>query len=204
MLYTYHLIALRDATPKTAAAFLSDLSGPVRRRAGECGGDLLGVFLPQLGFASHERAVLTRWQDEPADLLGACPWVGAISNERLHPTARPSQADRPRPGGVYVHRWFTIDPANQAEFVKLSTEAWVGFEEEFDSQVFGLFAAEPRAEDGASRRMLLMTRYAGHAVWETSRRPSAEPASRFRRRHELTALTRGCSTILAPLEPPAE
>ncbi|MGH7012401.1 MAG: hypothetical protein ACREEX_16320, partial [Caulobacteraceae bacterium] len=69
----------------------------------------------------------------------------------------------------------------------------------FRSGIFGLFAAEPTPADGASQRMLLITRYDSHADWEASRRPAAESAERFRRRYALTFSTFACSTLLAPL-----
>jgi hypothetical protein len=200
MLYAYQFVSLRDASPGTAAAFAGYVAGRGREAARHAGGELLGLFLPQLGFASHERALLVRWRGEPADVLGACAQVAGCVTDRLRATARPGETDRLAPGGIVVHRWFVIDPADEAEFVALSESAWVGFEGGFDSQIFGLFAAEPRPEDGASRRMLLVTRYGGHADWEASRRPGAETAGKFARRHQLTRSTRGCSTLLAPLD----
>lgn len=199
MFYTYHQIALKDGSTGTAAAFTKWAGGTARLAAHNAGGELLGLFLPQLGFQAHERLMLLRWQNVTGDALSGCPYVGAVTTERLRPTARPADSDQLKPGGIVVHRWFTIDPKDEAAFVALSKEAWIGFESEFASNPFGLFAAEPKAEDGASMRMLLMTRYDGHADWESSRRPSPSVAENFARRRELTRATGACSTTLAPL-----
>jgi hypothetical protein len=199
MLYTYHRVTLTDGTAAVGAAFAAFAAGEARAEARKAGGELLGLFLPQLGFASHERALLFRWPGAPGAPLAACNLIAACSVDRLNATARPADTDQVRPGGIVVHRWFTIAPADRDEFVALSKAAWVEFEADFETQIFGLFAAEPTAEDGASQRMLLMTRYGGHADWEVSRRPGPQSAANFARRHALTRLTRGCSTLLAPL-----
>jgi hypothetical protein len=199
MRYAYHSVTLADATARTAAAFAEHIAATARPAITAAGGELLGLFLPQLGFASNERAVLCRWPSEPAPWLDGCPGASGWVTDRLSATVRPADDDRVPAGGIVVHRWFVIDPADREEFVELSNGAWAGFEGEFESTVFGLFAAEPRAEDGASMRMLLMTRYGGHADWDVSRRPNAESARRFARRRELTKQMRACSTLLAPL-----
>lgn len=198
MLYTYHRIELRDAQAASAQAFSEWIGAESARKAAEAGGELLGLFLPQLGWASHERALLFRWPKEEKEALAGSPLITAIRTDRLAATARPGDADRPAPGGIFVHRWFVIDPKSRNEFIELSTGAWTGFERDFRSGIFGLFAVEPTPPDGASQRMLLITRYDSHADWEASRRPPAESAERFRRRHQLTRSTIGCSTILAP------
>ena len=199
MLYTYHFLTLCDAKAETAVAFNAYIAETARAKARESGGEVLGLFAPQLGFASHERAVLFRWRGEAGDPLGACPQIHAVTTDRLNATARPGDGDQVKTGGIVVHRWFTIAPKDKDEFVSLSTAAWGDFESDFDSEVFGLFAVEPTAEDGAAIRMLLVTRYGSHADWEVSRRPSETSAANFRRRHGLTKVTRACSTVLARL-----
>ncbi|HWD67859.1 MAG TPA: hypothetical protein VG227_07860 [Caulobacteraceae bacterium] len=199
MHYTYHRVALMDGSPSTAADFAEWVGGTARLAAQKAGGELLGLFLPQLGSQAHERLLLLRWRGEAGDALSGCPYVGAVTTDRLRPTARPADTDQLRPRGIFVHRWFTIDPKDEEAFVALSRDAWVGFESEFAGNPFGLFAAEPKTEDGASMRMLLMTRYGGHADWEASRRPSADVADIFARRRELTRATGACSTVIAAL-----
>lgn len=199
MHYTYHRVALADGSARTAAAFADWVGGTARLAAQKAGGELLGLFLPQLGFQAHERLLLLRWRGATADALSGCLHVGAVTTDRLRPTARPTDTDQLRPGGIVVHRWFTIDPKDEEAFVALSKEAWVGFESEFAGNPFGLFAAEPETGEGAVMRILLITRYGGHADWEASRRPSAEVADIFARRRDLTLATGACSTVIAAL-----
>ncbi|HEY1880229.1 MAG TPA: hypothetical protein VGG68_09875 [Caulobacteraceae bacterium] len=199
MLYTYHQVSLSDASAGTAAAFTEWVGGTARPAADEAGGELIGVFLPQLGFQAHERLLLLRWRDAAGDALIGCPYVDAVTTDRLRATVRPADSDQLKLGGIVVHRWFTIDPRDEEAFVALSKDAWLGFESEFAGSPFGLFTAEPKAEEGASMRMLLITRYGSHADWEASRRPSPEVAGLFARRRELTRATGACSTITATL-----
>lgn len=166
--------------------------------------ELVGQFSPQLGWASNEAAVLLRGSDEePAraaalDAVAALPDVLALRREQLTPTLRPAEQDRPPPGGIFVHNWFHVDAEATEEFVRLSGEAWVDFEGRFETTIFGLFTAARSADDQAQgvQRLLLITRYADHGVWEASRDPSSAAMKIFARRHELTRHTRACSTLL--------
>ena len=119
--------------------------------------------------------------------------------DRLTPTLRPAEGERPSPGGIYVHNWFTIDAPAYAEFLRLSHHAWPDFETRFEAKIFGLFAAEPSHEDEASaaRRLLLMTRYRDLGEWQKSRDPSSEAMKSFVKRRELTrvSLARACVLV---------
>jgi len=156
--------------------------------------DTVGVFASQLGFASNEAPVLANAQGK---LTGA-PNVVSHSHDTLVPTLRPRAGDSLKPGGIYVHRWFTVDHASVAEFIELSGKAWPSFESEFDATIFGLFTAERTEHDIAQdqTRLLLLTWYKDHGVWEASRRPTTEPMGLFQRRHQLTRSTIGRSTLL--------
>jgi hypothetical protein len=172
------------------------------------GPSLYGFFQPQLGFASNEGVVIAVSSTGPAN--GEAMIAGAadiLSSQAimLSPTLRPTEArplyapEKPR-GGIYVHRWFTVDAPAFDEFVALSGAAWESFEKSFDAQIAGLFRAAPTAEDereGVSR-LLLLTRYASHGEWEASRNEAADPEAwkRFMRRHELTRETIGRSSLL--------
>jgi hypothetical protein len=177
-------------------AEMRDVATPAIRTAG---GEVLGLFSPQLGFAANEAALLLRW---PVGLAAAQPALkGAelVSRDRLFATLRPAKEDVPKPGGIYVHRWFHVAPANLDTFVGLSGEAWPSFEAGFDTNVFGLFRAEAPAANG-DVRMLLLTRYADHGVWEASRQPAATARDAFASRHALTTYTIARSSSLAPLD----
>jgi hypothetical protein len=156
--------------------------------------ETVGVFAPQLGFASNETAVLMTLHGS----LARAPHVVSSSHETLAPALRPRAGDMLKPGGIYVHRWFTVDHASLAEFVELSGQAWPGFESEFDTAIFGLFTAERSEHDVLQNqtRLLLLTYYKDHSVWEASRRPTREPQGLFVKRHQLTRTTIGRSTVL--------
>ncbi len=167
------------------------------------GGEILGQFSPQLGWNSHEAAILLRWGDGTsgrdqvlAGLTGAAP-VLETRRTQFTPTIRPSDTARIKPGGIHVHRWFTVASHSVEEFVDLSGRAWPDFERRFDTSIFGLFAAAPD-EDAAVDEvsLLLITRYADHGVWEASRDPSTEAMQLFARRQALTRRTQACSTLL--------
>jgi hypothetical protein len=155
---------------------------------------ILGVFAPQLGFASNEAVALML----AGGSLGQAPHVVGKIHETLVSTIRPLPVAELKSGGIYVHRWFTVDHESLAEFIDLSGRAWPDFESEFEAAIFGLFTAERSEHDIAAEqtRLLLLTWYRDHGVWEASRRPTREPAGIFMKRHQLTRTTIGRSTLL--------
>ena len=180
---------VRTVTPKIASA----------------DGEVLGLFQPQLGFASNEAVVLLRWPDSGKSdrlrELDQAPGVYTMHPEKLTPTVRPADGELLKPGGIYVHRWFTVDADSVADFVSLSNRAWTNFEGSYDTQIFGLFTAERTPADlreGAGR-LLLLTWYASHGVWENSREQTRDPEGLFAKRHALTRTTVGRSSLVVPL-----
>jgi|SRR5215831_6102855 len=166
---------------------------------GLTGASVVGQFAPMLGWKTNEAAVLLRRpadESAPGDLG---PLVVAYSSERLQPTIRPGDGDRLLAGGIYVHRWFEVEAAAAEEFVNLSGQGWRRFETQFDARIFGLFRAEPSRRDAAEglARLLLITRYADHGVWEASRDPTSEAMQIFARRQRLTRRSWAASTRLA-------
>jgi len=160
-------------------------------------GALIGQFSPQIGFASDEAVVLSRGPGLAEILPPGAPVV-ARKLTRLTPTIRPRENETLAPGGIYVHRWFTIDRPALAEFVSLSGQAWPDFERLFDARIFGLFSADESdldRRDGA-RRLLLLTRYGSHDVWEKSRDPSTEAMQIFQKRQQHTRTTVARSSLL--------
>lgn len=179
----------------------------VEARAAEIereGGQLLGFFTPQLGWRTGQAALLVGWapdagaRDRLMGELAGLQGVRDARRDRLEATARPAPADRPQAGGVYVHRWFVIDTPSLDEVVSLSTEAWRGFERDFDARIFGLLKAAQTPEDQARglTRLLLLTRYGDHSVWEASREPAEEAKAAFARRHQLARETWAASTLV--------
>ena len=99
--------------------------------------------------------------------------------------------------GLYVFRFFFIDPASTDEIAALSKEAWTTFEGggDYQTEPKALFKkAEPNPERDI---MLLVTWYDGFGSWEASRRPPPEARQNFQRRRELTHGTVAFATRLA-------
>lgn len=171
------------------------------------GGTALGLFTPQIGWRSRQAALLVGWnpgasgREAAMTALAKAPGVIKAERHRLAATARPSATDKPKAGGIYVHRWFVIATSSLPEFVELSTTGWRDFEARFDTNIFGLFTAEQTAADKAAgqTRLLLLTRYATHGVWEDSRNPTTEAMAAFGRRQLITRDTWNDSTLLLPL-----
>lgn len=181
--------------------FQSSLNGAFRSTLRASGGELLGLFAPQLGFASNEATLLLRWRnDSDADQFQIPADTGGIlrTRDRLVATARPHSGQQLELGGIYVHRWFTIDADRIADFVDLSQRAWTQFEDSYDTKIFGLFEA---ATDAAERhegtaRLFLLTRYRDHSAWEASRTQTQDARGIFAQRHLLTRSTIGRSSVL--------
>jgi hypothetical protein len=185
--------------------FLAHLAGAGGTAVRANSGEVIGAFTPQLGWDSNELAVLIRWtkavdQDRAAAVaaIRAAPQVADLERHTLGSTVRPQAQDQLRPGGIYVHRWFEIKASDRDEFVRLSAEGWVDFEKRFATNIFGLLVeTSPRSPN---LKLLLLTRYADHGVWEASRDPTTEAMKSFQRRAQLTVSSRGCSTLLAALQ----
>jgi hypothetical protein len=197
---TFNLVRGRQAW----ADFAAHVRG-VAPKIESAGGEVLGLFQPQLGFGSNEAVVLLRWPGAGRDRLrelDQAPGVNTVHPETLTPTVRPADGDALKAGGIYVHRWFTVDADSVADFVSLSNRAWTNFEGSYDTQIFGLFTAERTAADvreGAGR-LLLLTWYASHGVWENSREQTRDPEGLFVKRHALTRTTIGRSSLSVPLK----
>jgi hypothetical protein len=170
----------------------------------DLGGQPLGLFTAQLGWEASQVALLIAGGEgasPAAASLAQAPEVLSCVAWRLSPTVRPAPGARLQPGGIYVHRWFEVAAASFDAFVALSAEAWPDFESRFDAQVFGLFEATggPSPAVADRRRLLLITRYASHGVWEDSRDPSTAAMQTFARRAELTLATSAASSLLVAL-----
>lgn len=169
----------------------------------QAGAAILGRFAPQLGWSSRQSAVLIGWETEERR-AGAKPApifdnLGSAANHSLlRPTARPTSLAAPPKGGIYVHRWFAVPGAAIPEFVALSVEGWADFEARFATKIYGLFLADetPADRTAGERRLLLLTQYRDHGVWETSRDPTTDAMAAFRRRRALTKVTWAASSLL--------
>lgn len=160
--------------------------------------EVVGQFAPMLGWRTDEAAVLLRRSAYSPPISLAAPLVVTALAENLQPTIRPSDADRILSGGIHVHRWFVVDTVAADEFINLSGQGWRDFEARFDVRIFGLFRADQTDDDLAEglTRLLLITRYADHGVWENSRDPTTEAMQIFARRQRLTRRSWAASTRL--------
>jgi hypothetical protein len=171
------------------------------------GGEVLGLFTPQIGWVARQSALLVRWtpdakgRDTEIAALMRGKAVRFAQRGKVAPTSRPMAADKPKAGGIYVHRWFVVENANVPEFLALSTEGWRDFETRFEANIFGLFTAERSILDRQKgvTRLLLITRYKDHGVWEASRDPSTAAMQAFQRRSAITKDTWNASTLLVPI-----
>jgi hypothetical protein len=180
------------------ATHIREIATPAIQAAG---GEMLGLFQGQLGFSSNEAVALLRWPTAARDRLrelDRAPGVVTMHPEKLTPTVRPADDKQLKRGGIHVHRWFTVDADSVADFVALSNRAWENFEGSYETEIFGLFTAETTAADlrDGTGRLLLLTYYASHGVWENSREQTNDPAGLFVRRHTLTRSTIGRSSRL--------
>ena len=178
-----------------------DVASPAIAAAG---GEVPGLFQGQLGFASNEAVVLLRFKSATRDRLrelDRAPGVVSMHPEVLTPTVRPKDDAVLTTGGIIVHRWFNVDADSVADFIALSNRAWTNFEGSYATEIFGLFTAERTAQDvrDGAGRLLLLTYYASHGVWEESRHQTRDPNGLFAQRHALTRSTIGRSSLLVPL-----
>jgi len=199
VIYEYRTLEL--ARGRAAwGALAANVREKARKAIAQEGGELVGVFSPQLGFASNEATALTRWSSGIREVPGAFALTEVVAHrhETLTPTVRPKDDQKLRTGGIYVHRWFTIDRERTSDFIDLSNRAWGNFEGSYDTEIFGLFTAEPSDADrkNAAQRLLLLTWYRDHGVWEASREQSRDATSLFAQRHLLTRSTIGRSSLL--------
>ncbi len=206
--YDYLFLDLEDAAPGTTPA--RTYADHVRSRVAglaAAGGEVVGYFTPQLGWVGRQVAMLVRWtpdakgRDRELVALMRDKTVRTGQRAGLEPTTRPGPTDRPQPGGVYVHRWFVVEAKSVPEFLTLSSEGWRDFEVRFDTKIFGLFTAERSLADRQAgvTRLLLITRYGSHGVWEASRDPSTAAMAAFAKRQLLTRDSWAASTVLAPV-----
>ena len=198
--YDYLSFTLERGRPAWTA-FSDHVRDTVTPAIAQAGGEMLGLFQGLLGYLSNEAIVLLRWPTAHRDRLreiDRAPGAVTLHPEMLTPTVRPPDSAKLRQGGIYVHRWFTVDADSVADFVALSNRAWANFEGSYQTEIFGLFTAERTVADvrEGTGRLLLLTYYASHGVWEESREQTRDPNGLFVQRHALTRSTIGRSSIL--------
>lgn len=195
---TYEYFMLRLARGPAARARLTSALAEAREALGD---RTLSLFTAQLGWEGAQVALLAEHGDDDAAIQALTRMPDVLTREAhdLKPTIRPAPGDRLTPGGIYVHRWFEVEAGSLESFIELSAQAWPDFERRFDARIFGLFevtSVKP-GDNPANRRLLLITRYGDHGVWEASRDPTTEAMQTFAKRAALTLSTRAASTLLS-------
>ena len=142
---------------------------------------ILGCFYGLFGLQSSDCFCLI---SGPAD--------SAPTQERLNPstlmqipliaTLRPTSPQVLDQKGIYVFRFWKIAGDQVDKAVQLSSEAWMTFEEGFDTEVKALFRQQLKAEEES---MLLITWYKNLTAWEASRSPDPAALENFRQRQAL-------------------
>lgn len=166
------------------------------------GGELYGMWSPIFGLASNQLILMTSW-DSPdgvtqhvTEMLTALDGIVSVAHHMVVPTVRPTTNTPPSKPGLYVHRWFLMEPGHVDEAVELSNTAWETFEHTFEAEVIGFFRTiEPQTE---LSELMLLNWYPNLAAWEASRNLSLAPEARqrFRRRLELSKEMRAIATSL--------
>lgn len=190
----YDLYELEDESSNGVQQALSGLRESVIPRLEERGDALWGIFFGLFGLGTNELYLVTANDRAPAS---ARPDFGEITlkqHRAFVPTARPKTFTPPDKPGIYVFRWFDVHNRDVDEIAAMSEQAWVSFEDGFDSEIQGLFAEADRSS--ATGKMLLVTWYRDLSVWEASRSPSEEARAIFMRRHQLTIKARPVATRL--------
>ena len=152
--------------------------------------EVYGRFGGLFGLASNEIYLVTTGPSGTA--LNLPDHIETLKTLTLNPTSRPTEHSARSEPGVYVFRWFNVEPQHVEEIVALSGAAWPSFEADFDAEIQGLFVEVAEAPS----QMLLLTRYGDLGAWELSRRPSPEATENFVRRHQLTLNATPIATTL--------
>ncbi len=161
--------------------------------------DLFGIFQGLFGLASNELYLVTGTDAHEALIEQVLAETGfeIVTRHEMVPTVRPQGKHTCTRDGIYVFRWFDVMGRDIDEIARLSAQAWITFEGDFETGVQGLFA-EPDRERG---KMLLVTWYRDLSVWQASRQPPPEARENFLRRHQLTLQAFPVATRLLNLDP---
>jgi hypothetical protein len=191
LIYQHHVLL---AAPRGGPALARQL---VEANAG--GGDLFGVFTPQIGLSANHVVMISAFPDEAAasvtDLIAGAP-CEVERHELWEPDPRPLAGETfPEKDGAFSHRWFDVAEADWPRFRELSVTAWDNFEAVHDTRVVGFWRSRTPPAPGLIR-VWLMAWYASLAAWEASRwylasdrADAAQAYDNFRARAALTVDT---------------
>lgn len=166
------------------------------------GGKLYSIWSPLFGLASNQIVLMTSWSTSDGvvqnvtETLTTLDGIVSVDNHMVVPTVRPTANTPPSKPGLYVHRWFLLEPGHVDEAVELSNTAWETFEQAFEVEIIGFFRTiEPQTD---LAQLMLLNWYPNLAAWEASRNLALAPEARqrFRRRLELSKEMRAIATSL--------
>ena len=182
----YHLLQVKDGNSNNVRSAISTIQDVLAPMAADEDQESYGIFTGVFGLATNELYWITTGSGDTSLLAQGARESGLHVQVALDlvPTVRPTEHSPRNKSGIYVFRWFDVLNKDVDEIAKLSEQAWVTFEGDFDSQIQGLFALKDR--DDEKGKMLLLTWYKNLTVWQDSRAPSDEARNLFIKRHELT------------------
>ena len=175
----YTICTLRDNNNPGPSLLVKNIENN-RNLIEGAGSRIFGVFGSLMGLATNEVYLVTFGEKDFS--LNLNRHIKLVKSRSFRPTIRPKKHEIATETGVYVFRWFSVEPTKVDEIVSLSGAAWPGFESSFETKVHGLFAEDTIYPD----TMLLVTWYANLTVWEESRHPPPEARESFLQRHKLT------------------
>ena len=185
----YEVFKLRE-NKNTDSSSLLEIINQNKNLIENQGSRIFGIFGSLLGLATNEIYLVTYGEDQLQ--LNLNRHVEIMARHSFRPTVRPTNHEPAKNPGVYVFRWFSIDPKTVDEVASLSAAAWPDFESSFDTKVQGLFTESSLAPNS----MLLLTWYSNLSVWEDSRNPPKRARESFIRRHKLTLSALPVATTL--------
>jgi hypothetical protein len=196
----YHLFRIKDPESNSLHDLLEQLSRHLMPRLDADNLTHYGFFSGLFGLAGNEIYWIVYGERQTWSASAEIEKLGlqVVQSIVLSATVRPTVHEPRSRDGLYVFRWFHVKSGDVEHIAELSEQAWVTFEEGFDTQIQGLFASSNRQEPECS--MLLITWYKNFAVWEASRKPSVEARDLFMKRHELTLEATPIATRLVRIQ----
>ncbi len=176
----YQVFQLKDEVRPGTLNLIQHIEAELEPALGQQAATVFGIFTALLGLPSNELYLVT-CAARPIT-LPKLKDVTLVSTVSLQPTLRPLAHQPRNKPGVYVFRWFSVEPESVDDIVSLSGAAWPSFEADFAAEIQGLFVEDSEAPS----QMLLITWYQDLQAWQASRQPSPDARENFLKRHKLT------------------
>ncbi len=166
------------------------------RESDQHGTEIWGAFYGLFGIGSNELVLVLHTEGGTPIRAVTNAGFEVVESHVLVPTVRPEKFEPLTRQGLYVFRLFDVAHDDVDEIARLSSEAWVSFEntDAYAAQPQGLFCQADRSDPHGV--MVLLTWYDSLDSWQMSRRPEPEATDNFRRRRALTQATIAYATRL--------